>query len=257
MELKKTPLIIAIAGKGGVGKTIVTTLIAKVISTSYNYKLLLIDADPTHPHLSKMVKLVPEKSLEKIRADLINRTISKKEDVQSLAETIDFKVYDAIKESKEFSLFSIGQPEGPGCFCPSNTLLRNVIESISSDFDIVLIDCEAGLEQINRMVIKSVGVLLIVTDISLRSVETAKSISESAKKFTNYKRLGVIVNRVRGEISSVLDKLKEYELPVLTLIPEDELLTKFDLDGKPIIDISEASVSFQKIKQNIDSILEL
>ncbi len=257
MELKKTPLIIAIAGKGGVGKTIVTTLIAKAISTSYNYKLLLIDADPTHPHLSNMVKLVPERSLEKIRADLIDRTISKKEDVQSLAETIDFKVYDAIKESKEFSLFSIGQPEGPGCFCPSNTLLRNVIESISSDFDIVLIDCEAGLEQINRMVIKSVDVLLIVTDISLRSVETAKSISESAKKFTNYKRLGVIVNRVRGEISSVLDKLKEYELPVLTLIPEDELLTKFDLDGKPIIDISEASVSFQKIKQNIDSILEL
>lgn len=257
MELKKTPLIIAIAGKGGVGKTIVTTLIAKAISTSYNYKLLLIDADPTHPHLSNMVKLVPERSLEKIRADLIDRTISKKEDVQSLAETIDFKVYDAIKESKEFSLFSIGQPEGPGCFCPSNTLLRNVIESISSDFDIVLIDCEAGLEQINRMVIKSVDVLLIVTDISLRSVETAKSISESAKKFTNYKKIGIIVNRVRGEIPSVLDKLKEYELPVLTLIPEDELLTKFDLDGKPIIDISEASVSFQKIKQNIDSILEL
>ena len=98
MELKKTPLIIAIAGKGGVGKTIVTTLIAKAISTSYKYKLLLIDADPTHPHLSKMVKLVPEKSLEKIRANLIDNTIGKKEDIQSLAETIDFKVYDAIRK---------------------------------------------------------------------------------------------------------------------------------------------------------------
>jgi len=257
MKLKKTPLIVSITGKGGVGKSIVTTLIAKAISTSYKYKLLLIDADPTHPHLSKMVKLIPEKSLEKIRADLIENTISKKEDIQTLAETIDFQVYDAIKESKDFSLFSIGQPEGPGCFCPSNTLLRKVIESISSDFDIVLIDCEAGLEQINRMVIKSVDILLIVTDISLRSVETAKSISESAKKFTNYKKLGVIVNRVRGEIHSVLNKLEEFELPVLTLIPEDDLLTKFDLEGKPIIDISEASISFQKIKQNIDSILEL
>ena len=257
MKLKKTPLIVAITGKGGVGKTIITTLIAKAISTSYKYKLLLIDADPTHPHLSKMVKLIPEKSLEKIRADLIDSTINKKEDIQTLAETIDFQVYDAIKESKDFSLFSIGQPEGPGCFCPSNTLLRKVIESISSDFDIVLIDCEAGLEQINRMVIKSVDILLIVTDISLRSVETAKSISESAKKFTNYKKLGVIVNRVRGEIHSVLNKLEEFELPVLTLIPEDDLLTKFDLEGKPIIDISEASISFQKIKQNIDSILEL
>ena len=257
MKLKKTPIIIAIAGKGGVGKTIVTTLIAKAISTSYKYKLLLIDADPTHPHLSNMVKLVPEKSLEKIRADLIDNTISKNEGVQSLAETIDFKVYNAIKESKDFSLFSIGQPEGPGCFCPSNALLRKVIESISSDFDVVLIDCEAGLEQINRMVIHSVDILLIVTDISLRSVETAKSISESAKKFTSYKRIGIMVNRVKGEITNILDKLGEYELPVLTLIPEDELLTKFDLEGKPIIDISENSISFQKIKENIDNILEL
>ena len=257
MSLKKTPLIIAVVGKGGVGKTIVTTLIAKAISTSYKYKLLLIDADPTHPHLSKMVKLVPEISLEKIRADLIDSTISKKEAVQSLAEKIDFEVYNAIKESKDFSLFSIGQPEGPGCFCPSNTLLRKVIESISMDFDVVLIDCEAGLEQINRMVISSIDKLLIVTDISLRSVETAKSISESAKRFTNFKKLGVIVNRVKGKIPNILDKLEEYELPVLTLIPEDEVLTKFDLEGKAIIDISGKSISFQKIKGSINNILEI
>jgi CO dehydrogenase maturation factor len=257
MKLKKIPLIVAIAGKGGVGKTIVTTLIAKAVSNYYNYKLLLIDADPTHPHLSKMVKLVPEISLEKIRANLIGDTISKKEDVQSLAEQIDFKVYNAIKESKEYSLFSIGQPEGPGCFCPSNTLLRKVIESISKDFEIVLIDCEAGLEQINRMVINSVDILLIVTDISFRSVETAKSISESAKKFTNYKRLGVIVNRVKGDIGNIVSKLREFELPVIVQIPEDYLLTKYDLEGKAIIDIPESSISYQKIKESMDNILFL
>ena len=256
MELKKIPLIIAIAGKGGVGKTIVTTLIAKAISTSYKYKLLLIDADPTHPHLSKMVKLVPEKSLEKIGADLIDNTIGKKEDIQSLAETIDFKVYDAIKESKDFSLFSIGQPEGPGCFCPSNALLRKVIESISSDFDIVLIDCEAGLEQINRMVIKSVDYVIIITDISLRSVETAYSISQSAKKFTNYRKIGVIINRVKGDIAKITDKLKEYDLTTIASIPEDEILTEFDLKGKPIIDIPDKSTSYQVIKDNIHRILE-
>jgi CO dehydrogenase maturation factor len=257
MSLKKTPLIIAVVGKGGVGKTIVTTLIAKAISTSYKYKLLLIDADPTHPHLSKMVKLIPEISLEKIRADLIDNSVSKKESVQSLAEKIDFKVYNGIKESKDFSLFSIGQPEGPGCFCPSNTLLRKVIESISTDFDVVLIDCEAGLEQINRMVISSIDKLLIVTDISLRSVETAKSISESAKKFTNFKKLAVIVNRVKGEIPNILKKLEEYQLPVLTLILEDEVLTKFDLEGKAIIDIPDKSTSFEQIKESINEILEI
>ena len=86
MELEKTPLIIAVAGKGGVGKTIVTTLIAKAISTSYKHKLLLIDADPTHPHLSKMVKLLPEQSLESVRTELINKAVSEKEDTQELAE---------------------------------------------------------------------------------------------------------------------------------------------------------------------------
>jgi CO dehydrogenase maturation factor len=256
MELNKTPLIIAITGKGGVGKTIITTLIAKAISTSYKFKLLLIDADPTHPHLSKMVKLVPEKSLEKIRADLIDNTINKKENLQSIVETIDFKVYSAIAESKAFSLFSIGQPEGPGCFCPSNALLRKVIESISKDFDVVLIDCEAGLEQINRMVIKSVDYVIIVTDISLRSVETAYSISQSAKKFTNYRKIGVIINRVKGDIAKITDKLKEHNLTVITSIPEDEILTKFDLEGKPIIDIPDKSASYQVIKDNIHRILE-
>ncbi|MFX0075913.1 MAG: AAA family ATPase [Candidatus Hermodarchaeota archaeon] len=255
MGLIKTPLIVAIAGKGGTGKTIITTLIAKVVSNNYNYKLLLIDADPTHPHLSRMVKLIPEVSLEKIRANLIDDTITKKEEIQSLAEQIDFKVYNIIKESKDYSLFSIGQPEGPGCFCPSNTLLRKVIESISKDFEIVLIDCEAGLEQINRMVINSVDILLIITDLSLRSVETAKSINESAKKFTNYKRMGVIVNRVKGDIETIIKKLKEYELPVIAQIPEDNLLSKYDLEGKPIIDIPESSLSYQKIKQNIEGIL--
>ena len=257
MKLQKHPLIIAIVGKGGVGKSVVTTLIAKAISTSYKFKLLLIDADPTHPHLSNMVKLVPEKSLEKIRTELINKTINKKKDIQTIAESIDFEVYSAIKESKDFSLFSIGQPEGPGCFCPSNALLRKVIESISNDFDVVLIDCEAGLEQINRMVIRSVDIILIVSDISLRSIETAKSIKETAKRYTNYKKIGVIVNRVKGDINIILDKLREYDLSLFASIPEDVLITKFDLEGKSLINIPVDSVSLQKITDNIKKLLEI
>ena len=257
MKLKKIPLVVAITGKGGVGKTIITTLIAKAISKYFKYKLLLIDADPTHPHLSKMVNLTPEKSLEEIRADIIDKTIRKKAQAQEIAENIDFEVYNAVKESKDFSLLSIGQPEGPGCFCPTNALLRKVIESISNDFEVVLIDCEAGLEQINRMVIKSVDIILIVTDISIRSVETAKSIKDAANKFSNYSRIGVIVNRVKGDFSNIVSKLKEYRLPLLAEIPEDENITKFDLEGKALITIPEDSLSFQKVKEHIEKLLEI
>lgn len=253
--MKKKPLTIAITGKGGVGKTVITALLAKVISKSRDYKMLLIDADPTHPHLCNMVKISPDKSLEEIRLNAVKKAHQKNENAQTLAERIDFDVYEGMAESKDFCLFSIGQPEGPGCFCPSNTLLRKVIESISMDFDLILIDCEAGLEQINRMVLKTVDTILIVTDISLRSIETANSIRESAKKFTNFKNIGVIINKVKGDIGIIHNKLKELDLSVIGQIPEDQNITKFDLEGQAIYDLSDNSQSVIEIRNIVNKIL--
>ncbi|MBA7647163.1 Light-independent protochlorophyllide reductase iron-sulfur ATP-binding protein [subsurface metagenome] len=248
------PLTISVVGKGGSGKSIITTLLAKSISKGYDFKILLIDADPTHPHLSHMVNLIPEKSLEKLRTDVIDEILTKAKDLDKVAENIDFEVYNAITESKNFSLFSIGQPEGPGCFCPSNALLRKVINSISKDFDIVLIDCEAGLEQINRMVIETVDILLIVSDISMRSIETAATIRKGAKKFTQYKKLGLILNRVKGNTSQIKKKIDDLKLPLLAEIPEDNVITEFELKGKPIIDISDKSKSLQEIGKLVENL---
>ncbi|MFW9825334.1 MAG: AAA family ATPase [Candidatus Thorarchaeota archaeon] len=250
------PLIIAVVGKGGVGKTVITSLLAKLISRDHNFKMLLIDADPTHPHLSYMVNLIPKTSLETIRIDVINKTLDKEKSIQELAEIIDFQVYNAITESKDYSLISIGQPEDPGCFCPSNTLLRKVIESISTDFDIILIDCEAGLEQINRMVIEAVDIILIVSDLSMRSVETANTLRKSAKKFTNYKKLGVILNRVKGNVDLIVNKLEELNLPLLARIPEDLNILDFDIQGKAIIDLPNNSKSIESIKFLAEKILD-
>ncbi|MHA2180635.1 MAG: ATP-binding protein [Promethearchaeota archaeon] len=254
-NLIKKPLIVAIVGKGGVGKTIITTLLAKNISQNYKFKMLLIDADPTHPHLSNMVKLIPRVSLEMIRIDIINKTLDKEKSIQELAENIDFEVYNAIVEGKDFSLISIGQPEDPGCFCPSNLLLKKVIDSISKDFDIILIDCEAGLEQINRMVIESVDIILIVSDLSIRSVETANTLRKSAKKFTNYKKLGVVLNKVKGNIDYIVDKLEKLGLPLLAKIPEDPNVLEFDVKGNPIIDLPNNSKSLLSINELVEKIL--
>ena len=152
-------------------------------------------------------------------------------------------------------MISIGQPEDPGCFCPSNTLLRKVIESISKDYDIILIDCEAGLEQINRMVIESVDIILIVSDLSIRSVETANTLRKSAKKFTNYKKLGVILNKAKGNFEYILDKLEELDLPLLAEIPEDPNILEFDMKGIPIIDLPNNSKSLLSINKLAEKIL--
>jgi len=249
------PIIVSVVGKGGVGKTMVTTFLAKILSKTHKYKILLIDADPTHPHLSNMVKMVPTKNLEEVRLDIIKNSSKKEISADKLAENIDFEVYNTLVETKDFSLFSIGQPEGPGCFCPSNTLLRKVIESISKDFDLVLIDCEAGMEQINRKVIKSVDILLIVIDISIRSIETAYSIAKSAKRFTNYKKLGIIINKVKGNIDPILTKLNDLNLPIFGHVPEDAAIMEFDLNGIPLIEIPENTPSLLALKKLIPKII--
>jgi CO dehydrogenase maturation factor len=255
LKILQKPLVIAVLGKGGVGKSIITALIAKNISLDYNYKLLLIDADPTHPHLSRMVKLNPERSIEDLRADMINSTLKQQVSAEKIAENIDIKVYNALVESKQFSLFSIGQPEGPGCFCPSNAILRKVIESISKDFDIVLIDCEAGLEIVNRLVIQSVDIILIVSDLSIRGIDTAESIRSSAQKFTNYKKMGIIVNKVKGDISTINKALKARDFELIGHIPEDQNIINFDLEGIPIIDLPLNSESYLKIKKIVHNLL--
>ena len=240
----KSPHVIAVAGKGGVGKSIITTLLAKVLSENDKYKLLLIDADPTYPHLSIMLNLKPKKSVERIQ-----KTLQKEKVVKEIAENIDFDVYNAIEESKSFSLLSIGQPENSGCFCPSNTLLRKVIESISKDFDIVIIDCEAGLEQISRKVIESIDYLMIITDISL--------ISKIGKKFTKAEKIGVIINKSEGDISNIVNQIKSNGLDLIGIIPRDPRISELDLNAKPIILIEHENRSYQKVKEILSKILSI
>ncbi|TXT64865.1 MAG: hypothetical protein BAJALOKI1v1_510005 [Promethearchaeota archaeon] len=252
-----SPKSIAIVGKGGTGKTAITTLLAKILSEEYDFKLLLIDADPTHPHLSTMVELIPKKSLEDIRLEIIKESMQQAKEFVEIAENIDFKLYNAIEESKGFSLLSIGNPVSEGCFCPANSLLRNVIESISKDFEIVLIDCEAGLEQINRKVLRNVDTILIISDISVRSLETAQSIKKMAQKFTHYKKLGVILNKVRGNIDKLLIHMKELDLPLLGKVPEDRLIMEFDLQGKPLIHLTDDSKALRSIRNIIQKLIKI
>jgi CO dehydrogenase maturation factor len=248
---------IAIVGKGGTGKTAITALIAKVLIEEFDYKLLLIDADPTHPHLSHLMDLLPDTSLEKIRNELIQISIKHEEELDDLAQTLDFEVYNAIEERKSFSLLYIGKPTAPGCFCPSNTLLRRVIESISKDFDLILIDCEAGLEQIHRKVIRSVELILIVSDMSIRSLETAHSIKKMANRFTNYRQLGVILNKVRGNTDILLEKMEELDLPLFGTVPEDETILEFEMNGKPLIHIPSNDELLSDIRPIVQKIVEL
>lgn len=255
--MTKETTIIAITGKGGSGKSVITTLMAKILSEKYNKKLLLIDADPTHPHLSYMINLIPERTIEDVRSEIIQDSINKTLEIDTIAENIDYKIYNIVKETKKFGLLSIGQPKIEGCFCPLNTLLRSVIDSISKDYDLILIDCEAGLEQINRKVVRNVDIVLIVSDMSVRGIETVRSIQKSAQKFTNCNYIGLILNKIKGKFESLMKHITKLNLQIIGKIPEDEIISQFDLEGRPIIDIPNDSPCITSVNSMIKKLLSI
>jgi len=141
----------------------------------------------------------------------------------------------------------MGQAEGPGCFCSLNDLLRYGIESLSRDFDVVLVDCEAGIEQVNRRVIHAIDKLFLITDPNKRGIEAASRVRDIASKYNVKKTLKsyLIVNRIRNsEDRGPLQETAEgLGMNILGYIPEDGGIRNFNLNGKPLIDLPDDSPS--------------
>ncbi len=240
------PKSIAVSGKGGAGKTALTAIMAKVlIESNRRRKILLIDADPAGG-LTNTLGVSVEMTIGEIRDDIIRRTREgDREEKKQIAHTLDYMILEALAELKSFSLLAMGRPETTGCFCPVNDLLRSAIEMLLENYDLVLIDGEAGLEQINRQVIRRVKSLLIVTDPSRRGTQTAaaiKSIVETHKLLQSH-QMALVMNRVRETTEIMADRAREIELELVGCIPEDENISRYDLMGKPLLDLPGDSPS--------------
>lgn len=251
-------ITIAVVGKGGAGKTTCAYLLARHI-IARGIKPLLIDADPTMSHFARVLGLAQGNSIESIRDRLIKTAaIGTPTEKEFLAQNLDNIVEQSLQHHLDYSLLIMGQPERSGCFCPSNSLLRSIIETISGRFPVVLIDCEAGLEQIHRNVISKVDYLVIVSDSSLRSLETAEKILESAKKFTHYQDVGLILNKVKeNHFAHLESKIQTLNVKLLGLVPEDENIVNLELMGQSLENLALNSKSFIAIDKIVEKILNL
>lgn len=245
--------IIAVAGKGGVGKTSISAAIVKLLVQKYpDKKILAIDADPA-VGLSTALGIDVKMTIDDIRKEIVETV----EDGQTKAAIellgdARYKIFDALVETDGFAFIAVGRPESAGCYCKINSYLKEVISLISNDFDYVVIDGEAGIEQINRRVMEKVTHLLIVSDASKKGTQVISTIKSVADELVMYEKIGVIINRLPDE--SVIPYINTNGIPVLSYIQNDSNLAVFDIEGKNITTLPDDSNIVKGVKEALEKI---
>ncbi len=248
--------ILALVGKGGTGKTVLSALIARQLVAAGQKRILLIDADPAMG-LALALGAGTTRTTGDIRREIIQN--AHKQQKNQLAGTLDYLLLEALQERDSYSLLVMGRMDTQGCYCPVNALLREAIDDLAQNFDYILIDGEAGIEQINRQVIKRVDVLAIVSDASLRGIHTAKLIGEISGKIKGMEpeRIGVIFNRVSQIASTHEQEIKNANLEVFGWVPTDSLVADFDARGRSLFELPDNTPAIQAIQPILEDILSL
>lgn len=232
--------IIAVAGKGGVGKTSVSATIVKLLVEKHpNKKILAIDADPA-VGLSTALGIDTTLTIDDIRKQIVETVEmgNAKAAIELLGDA-RYRIFDALVETDGFAFIAVGRPESAGCYCKVNSYLKEVISLISNDFDYVVIDGEAGIEQINRRVMEKVSHLLLVSDASKKGTQVIATIKKVADELVMYEEIGAIINRIPNK--SVIDLIDTQGIPVLSYIQNDDNLAEFDIQGKSILNLPRQS----------------
>ena len=214
--------LVAVCGKGGTGKTVLTAMTTRVLVETHSAgKLLLIDADPAMG-LPNALGINVKRTMGQVREEIIKtaRGGSEEEKTQ-LGNMLDYMVLEALYEMDGFALLAMGRTETLGCFCPVNDLLRGAIETLSRSFDTIIIDGEAGLEQINRQVMCRVDILIIVTDATSRGMQTAAVIKRMVQsdRVIQCEKMGLVFNKVQGNEELLKQFAQEMGMAVFGYIP--------------------------------------
>ena len=245
--------ILAVAGKGGVGKTSIAAVMVKVLAQRHpDKKILAIDADPA-VGLSTALGIEVSMTIDDIRRKVVASV--EDGDTKSAMELLGeakYHIFDAMVESEGFSFIAVGRPESAGCYCKINSYLKEVIALMADNFDYIVIDGEAGIEQVNRRVMEKVTHLVLVTDASRKGTQVVQTLKKVADELVMYERVGVILNRIPDE--DVRQHMDLGELQVLSCIGADSQLSTFDITGQNVFYLPEESAMVQGVREALNQL---
>lgn len=259
-------LTIALAGKGGVGKTTIAAMVIKYLVQNGSGSILAIDADPSS-NLNMVLGLDLEWTVGDVREDMLNQVkdsllvggaaMGSIAGGVSKRDYLDYKIRSSLSEGDRFDLIAMGRSEGPGCYCAVNHNLREVIDTISKNYAYIVIDNEAGMEHLSRRTTRDVQHLLIISDPTLRGIVAAERIAELRNELDiAIENAYLVVNRVDGDLpESMLHKIEQLDIPHLGNVPADRELISFEYDGRPLINLSENSPVYQSVAEMMRKIL--
>ncbi|HEY4696321.1 MAG TPA: AAA family ATPase [Candidatus Hydromicrobium sp.] len=246
---------IALAGKGGTGKTTISSLIVRSLIEDKRGSILALDADP-NSNLNEILGVKVASTVGMIREDF-------KKNAARLAggiykdQLVEMNIHQALVEGKGFDLLAMGRGEGPGCYCYANNLFKKYIDILQDNYDYIIMDNEAGMEHLSRRTTSNVNYLIIISDPSPKGILTASRIKDLSDEINiNAEKIFLIVNRVNGKLDKRLKKyIEEKKLDLLGIINVDDNIYEMDINEKTVFDIPGDSLALKQVKGLIEKLM--
>ncbi len=249
--------VIALAGKGGTGKTTIAALAIRYLIESRHKPVLAVDAD-SNSCLNEALGVAACSTIGQLREEALAavRSGAERPGGMSMDQLFDYQVQQAIIEAKGFDLLIMGRPEGPGCYCAANNIIRKYSDKLSEKYPYVVIDNEAGMEHLSRRTTHKVDLMLVVSDPTQKGVNTAKRITNLIDELSlEINRRILIINRISDAgFTALRQKAEGLNFEIVDAVPEDKKIFQFDLEGKPVFELPSDSQAVMSIFTLLDSL---
>ena len=248
---------IAVAGKGGTGKTTICGLIIDYLSKKGSTPILAVDAD-ANSNLNEVLGVEIEDTIGDIREEVARAELMAVSPIPAGISKMDYmnsKFSNALTEDNDFDMLVMGRTQGEGCYCYVNGVLKSQIDRLSGNYKYVVVDNEAGMEHISRGIVRKVDAMLLISDCSRRGIQAVGRIAQLVKNLgINTETVGLIVNRAPNGILSdgIKEEIKLQELDLIGVMPQDELIYQYDSDGIPTVQLPEDSLSKIALREIMD-----